>query len=135
MTAVAALQVFPNTTMSQHKPRGPGDVAPGTVRRALAYIEENAHLPLSLSDIAEAAGTGPRALQYAFRQHLDTTPLAHLRRERLHRAHRELQAATPLRGDTVTAIATKWGFSKPGHFAAAHRMAYGELPSETLGRS
>ncbi|MFG2819644.1 helix-turn-helix domain-containing protein [Kitasatospora sp. NPDC048365] len=65
------------------------------------------------------------------RRHLDTTPLAHLRRVRLDAAHRDLLAADP-RTTTVTEIAVRWGFAHPGHFAAHYRDAYRTSPSTTL---
>jgi AraC-like DNA-binding protein len=132
--AVAALHAFPNTTMNRDYVPGPGRVAPAALRRAAAYIEANAHDPVVLSDIAAAAGLSVRALQYAFRRHFDVTPLGYLRHVRLERAHRELQAADPARGDTVAVIAARWGFAKPGHFAAAYRARFGLLPSQTLRR-
>lgn len=132
--ATAALHTFPNTTMSRQHVPGPGAVTPAAVRRAVAHIEAHAHLPLQLSEIAAAAGTSARALQYGFRRHLDTTPLAYLRRHRLELARRDLHGADPARGDTVAAVATRWGFTNPGRFAAAYRAAYGVLPGETLRR-
>ncbi|GGQ64650.1 AraC family transcriptional regulator [Couchioplanes azureus] len=130
--ATAALQVFPNTTMNRQHVPGPGTVAPAAVRRAVAHIDAHAHLPLQLSEIAAAAGTSARALQYGFRRHLGTTPLGYLRQVRLELARRELQRADPARGDTVAAIATRWGFTHTGRFAAAYRAAHGVLPGETL---
>jgi len=50
-------------------------------------------------------------LQRAFRQYRDTTPMGYLRRIRLDHAHRELLTADPSRGDTVSAIAARWGFA------------------------
>ena len=132
--AVAALHAFPNTTLGESFPPSPGDVAPAALRRAAAYIEEHAREPLQLSDIAAHAGTNARALQYAFRRHLDTTPLGYLRRIRLEAAHRDLQAADPSRGDTVAGIAARWGFTKPGRFATTYRERYGLPPSTTLHR-
>ncbi|RIQ18328.1 AraC family transcriptional regulator [Jiangella rhizosphaerae] len=130
--AAAALATFPNTTMTVAHSPGPGYVAPRALRRAAAYIEAHAAEPITLSDVAAAAGIGPRALQYAFARHLSTTPLTHLRRVRLERAHRELQAADPTTGATVAAIAAAWGFSKPSRFAAEYRQRYGRSPSRTL---
>ena len=130
--ATAALHVFPNTTMNRQHVPGPGAVTPATVRRAVAHIDAHAHLPLQLGDIAAAAGTGARALQYGFRRHLGTTPLGYLRRVRLELARRELQRADPTRGDTVAAVAARWGFPHTGRFAAAYHAAYGVLPGETL---
>ena len=130
--AVAALHVFPNTTMTRQHTPGPGAVGPPALRRAVAFIDANAHRPVTLSDIAAAAGTGSRAIQVAFRRHYDTTPLGYVRRVRLEHAHRDLQAGDPTRGDTVAAIAARWGFAKPDRFAAYYRAAYATLPSHTL---
>ncbi|PRC60869.1 AraC family transcriptional regulator, partial [Mycobacterium sp. ITM-2017-0098] len=44
---------------------------------------------------AGSADVTPRAIQYAFREHLNTTPLEYLRRVRLERAHQELKSADP----------------------------------------
>jgi AraC-like DNA-binding protein len=130
--AVGALHVFPNTIMTlEHRP-GPGRVGPAALRRAVAFIDANADRAISLSDLAAAAGTGSRALQYAFRRHHGTTPLGYARRARLDRAHQALQAADPARGDTVAAIAARWGFAKPDRFAVYYRDAYGTYPSHTL---
>jgi transcriptional regulator GlxA family with amidase domain len=102
------------------------------VRRAAAFIEEHAGEDIGLGDIARAARVGPRALQMAFRRYRDTTPLEHLRRVRLERAHRELLAADPAAGDTVAIIADRWGFAHHGYFAASYRRAYGRSPHVTL---
>ncbi|MDQ4118039.1 MAG: helix-turn-helix domain-containing protein, partial [Actinomycetota bacterium] len=59
---------------------------------------------------------------------------AELRRARMARAHADLRAGDPTRGDTVATIAMRWGFSNPGRFAAEYREAYGTSPSETLRR-
>lgn len=130
--ATAVLHTFPNSTMTRQHVPGPGAAAPATVRRAVAYLEENAHRPVQLSEVADAVGTSARALQYAFRRHLDTTPLAHLRRVRLERTRQDLREADPTRGDTVAAVAARWGFTNTGRFAAAYRAAYGVTPAETL---
>ena len=45
--------------------------------------------------------------------------MAYLRRVRLDRAHRDLQAANPA-VDTVTAIAVRWGFTHAGRFSVAY---------------
>ncbi|MFI5838014.1 AraC family transcriptional regulator [Micromonospora sp. NPDC051300] len=74
----------------------------------------------------------PRALQTAFRRHLGITPTAYLRRVRLDRAHRDLTAARRAEGDTVAAIARRWGYLHTGRFAADYRAAYGRPPGDTL---
>lgn len=85
------------------------------------------------TDIAAAASVTTRSIQLAFQRHLETTPMAYLRRVRLDHAHRQLQAADPAR-DTVTAVARQWGFSSASRFAAHYRAAYGVPPSHALQR-
>lgn len=107
------------------------DVDAAVVRRAVRFVEANAHRPIGISDIAAAAGVGPRALQLAFRRHADTTPWAYVRSVRLDRAHRELKAADS-RQATVLAIALRWGFSNRSRFSSEYRTVYGETPAATL---
>ena len=57
--------------------------------------------------------------------------MEYLRRVRLDRAHRDLQAADPA-VDTVTAIAGRWGFTHAGRFSTAYKREFGTAPSETL---
>jgi transcriptional regulator GlxA family with amidase domain len=104
---------------------------PQTLRRAIAFIHDNAHRDIGLRDIAAAINVTPRSVQYAFRRHLGTTPLEYLRRVRLDRAHRDLQAADPA-VDTVMEIAGRWRFGHPGRFSMAYREAFGHPPSRTL---
>ncbi|WP_424891246.1 AraC family transcriptional regulator [Streptomyces sp. XH2] len=110
----------------------PGEVAHPAVRRAMALAEERADQPLTLADLAAAARVSPRALQEAFRRHVDTTPLGYLREVRLGRAHQELAAA---RGDgdvTVAEVAYRWGFNNLGRFSGYYQRRFGRPPSRTL---
>ncbi|GGL62752.1 hypothetical protein GCM10010129_02960 [Streptomyces fumigatiscleroticus] len=130
--AAAVLNTFPNTALADPTGRDRGDAHPATVRRAVAYIEDRADQDIAVAEIAAAAHVTVRALQYAFRQHLGTTPLGYLRRVRLSHAHRELLDADPRGGTTVTEVAARWGFFHPGRFAALYRDAYGRPPRQTL---
>jgi AraC-like DNA-binding protein len=132
LIAATALQTFSNSAMGA-LPAGPRSHAmPGTIRRAVEFIEANAAEPISISDMAAAANVTPRALQYGFARHLDCTPMGYLRRVRLEHAHRDLQAADPAAGQAVAEIARRWGFGNPGRFAAAYRDVYDVSPSHTL---
>src|SRR4030081_1617008 len=53
---------------------------PQTLRRAIAFIDDNAHLDIRLTDIAAAIGVAPRAVQCKFRRHFVATPLGYLPR-------------------------------------------------------
>lgn len=132
LAASALLTTFPNSTMTIPYLRGPGRLPPAASRRAADYMHSHAGRPLTLTGIAEQAGITPRALQHAFRRHYGTTPMAYLRQIRLERAHQDLQAAGPSAGDTVAAIARRWGWAHPGHFAAVYRQRYGVRPGRTL---
>nr|WP_254281190.1 helix-turn-helix transcriptional regulator [Frigoribacterium sp. VKM Ac-2836] len=105
---------------------------PTTVRRARAYIEQHAHDDIGVVEIAEAARVTPRALQLAFRRHLDSTPMAELRRARLRGAHGDLVMADPTLGHTVAGIALSWGFAHAGRFAAQYTAEFGRSPRDTL---
>jgi AraC-like DNA-binding protein len=96
------------------------------VRRAIAFIEQHPDADISVADIAAAAANvSIRAVQFAFRRHLDTTPMDYLRTVRLDRAHHDLLTTNPSLGDTVTA---RWGFHHHSRFAARYRHAYGVTP-------
>jgi AraC-like DNA-binding protein len=132
LLAATALTTFPNTAVIDPTAQDRHDATGATARRAIAFIEQNAHIEICLADIATAANVSIRALQLAFRRHLDTTPMAYLRAVRLDHAHRDLQAGDPARGDTVTTIAHRWGFTNPGRFATAYHDTYGQPPRHTL---
>jgi len=105
--------------------------APAAVRRALDFIDDNAHLPITVDDIAAAAFMSTRGLQYAFRRELDTTPADRLRRVRLEGARREIRAGCK---DPIATIARRWGFAHASRFAAAYREAFGRSPAAEAGR-
>jgi AraC-like DNA-binding protein len=130
--AAAALSAFPNNALREPTIEDRLDAHPRSLRRAMGFIEENADRDISAADIAAASHVTIRALQLAFRRHLDTTPMAHLRRVRLHRAYRDLRDADPASGTTVTGVALRWGFSSPSRFAEGYRCIFGVPPSHTL---
>jgi AraC-like DNA-binding protein len=130
LLASTLLHVFPNTYADAESVAQPEVSAP-LMRLAIDYIHENCGRDIALADVAAAVDVTPRAVQYMFRRHLDTTPIAYLRQVRLERAHRDLLAADPSR-DTVAVIATRWGFAHTGRFSQAYRAEFGESPSVTL---
>lgn len=126
--AATTLATFSTTgQLHRHRPTQTTP-APATVRRALDFIAENAHRPITVDDVASAVHISTRGLQYAFRRALDTTPAECLKRARLDGAHRDLRSGAP---STVAAVARKWGFSHPSRFAVAYRESFGVLPSVT----
>lgn len=130
LLASAALTCFPNPTLRDTA--APRAATPASLRRATAYIDDHLDQPVTLTDIAEAAGITARSLNESFRRHLDTTPMAYLRRGRLASAHRDLQAARPGDGQSVTSIAARWGFHSLPRFGVTYRQSYATTPSHTL---
>ena len=111
----------------------PVDAAvPRHVRRAEAFMDAAADHPITMADIAAAAGCGTSTLYAAFRQFRNTTPHAALHALRLRRVHQALQAAD----DEVStrSIARRFGFTNPSRFIAAYGKAFGEHPNKTRRR-
>jgi len=126
--AVALLATFAHTTTETVAASG---TEPRTVRAAIDFAHAHAHLPISGTEIAAAVGVSPRALQQAFRRHLETTPSALLRSIRLGHVRQELLHNRP-EGTQVSEVARRWGFIHLGRFSASYFLAFNELPSQTL---
>lgn len=122
----------PNSYSSELCAEGPS-LAPSFVKRVERYIEEHAHEPISIVDMAEFAGVSSRSLFTGFRRYRNTSPMLYLKEVRLRRVHEELLGLSTGR-DTVTAVAFRWGFSHLGHFTTDYKRRFGESPSETLAR-
>ncbi|MGY1782835.1 AraC family transcriptional regulator [Geodermatophilus sp. SYSU D01036] len=129
--AAALLDTFPSTRLATRRRLPPDHATPAVVRRAVDFVDANAECDLTTSDIAAAAGIGPRGLQAAFLRHRDSTPTAYVQRVRLDRAHRELVDTDPADRGTVPAIAARWGFPTPSAFVSAHQHVYGGPPHQT----
>ncbi|WP_345800389.1 helix-turn-helix transcriptional regulator [Microbacterium sp. AZCO] len=128
-TIIAILTAYPILPMST--PRS--DTTPRAVRRAIAFMEEHAREPITMADVAVAAGVSTRALQSAFQRQFETTPSHYLRRLRLRAVHAELREGFGPKS-SVREIAQRWGFVHAGRFARLYAEEYGERPSDTLRR-
>lgn len=135
LTEAALRLIFENVPhrLSYRLDRELLQVARWHTHRAVDFMHANMHRPLTVADIAEAAGVSVRSLQAGFRQFKDTTPVAYLRRIRLQTAHAEL--SSPENRLPVSEVALKWGFTQMGRFAAQYRATFGVCPSETARRA
>ncbi|MBV6658737.1 MAG: AraC family transcriptional regulator [Devosiaceae bacterium] len=113
----ALLAAAPSTAVNAH------------LRRALKFIQANLQNPISVADIADAAGTTPRSLQLHFRAEFEMSPMRYLRQQRLIFAQRLISHARP--DETLGDIAYRAGFTHVGRFSADYREQFGEAPSET----
>ena len=125
---VAALLIAQPHNFSDALRDGHAPLRPRTLRRGQEFVHDSFTMPITVSDIALAAGSSVRRLQEAFAEYLGTSPIVYLRDVRLDHVHRLL-----LEGKgTVTDVAYECGFTHLGRFSAAYRERFDELPSQTL---
>lgn len=123
--ASGLLTAIPHWPVGEHSPQ---TKASARLERAETFLLEHATEPITVADIADAAGLSIRGVQGAFARHHGTTPLAYLRRIRLLLVREQLQAGT---SESVNDIARRTGFAHLGRFAGAYRAEFGELPRQT----
>jgi AraC-like DNA-binding protein len=104
--------------------------APAKLKLAEEYMEANAHLPITLTDVISHVGCSRKAFYANFRRFREYTPHEYLANARLKLAHERL--SNPIPGDTVTSVAYDSGFSHISRFSESYRKRYGVNPSETL---
>lgn len=102
------------------------------VAKARAYMEQQPDAVLAVPDLCKAIGASRRALQYAFEDVLQVSPVTYLRLMRLNRARADLQQSD---ASAVGDVAARWGFWHSSRFAAEYKALFGELPSATLQRA
>ena len=109
----------------------PGNAS--TVKIVEEYIEANWDKPIDIEAMSAVAKISARSLFRQFQKERGYSPAEFAKRIRLDRAREMLEQSE---GHTsVTQVALKCGFQNPGHFARDFRLAFGELPSDTLRRS
>lgn len=109
--------------------REPSAAPPHTVQRATAFMREHLSQPITVEDIAQAAGCSARALAATFRSHRERTVTSVLRDLRLDAAREAFAAGDPAL--KVSDVAARLGFSNPGRFAGLYRERFGEMPLQT----
>ena len=95
------------------------------------FLRDNINEPVTVGDLSRMAGVSERTLRSAFNDVMGISPKQWALRQRLAAAHEALSAADPTT-TTVTEVAMSYGFFELGRFAGRYRMAFGEMPSETL---
>ncbi len=105
--------------------------SPRHVKRAIAYIEEHIHEPISLAEMAASIGVSARTVQKGFVKYLSLSPSDYIRQLRLRCIHDELIRANEL--DTqVGAVLMNYGITSFGHFSKTYKSVYGCTPADTL---
>jgi AraC-like DNA-binding protein len=107
-------------------------ILPRDVRRALEYIDAHLDAPITLAGLAAVTGVPGRTLVKHFKDHHGVSPMRYWRNQRFARVRQRLLQARD--GETVTDIATAWGFYHLGRFALEYSQRFGESPSQTRRR-
>ncbi|UXA18410.1 helix-turn-helix transcriptional regulator [Mycobacterium sp. SMC-4] len=129
--ASSVLAAFPNSASRAATAHSSADTSRRLLERALAFVDDRADTDVSVADIATAVRVAPSAVVAMFAAHLSCTPMAYLRRVRLHHAHRELMGADPAK-TSVAEVAARWGFGVVESFGVHYRSQYGVDPLHTL---
>ncbi|WP_437332300.1 helix-turn-helix domain-containing protein [Sorangium sp. So ce394] len=111
-------------TLAERGDRGAAR-APEKLRRALRFIEEHAHEPLTVADIAARAELSPGHLHHLFRAVLGTTVQARIADVRLARAT-ELLSRTDL---GIAEIALRCGYADQSCLTRSLRRRRGVTPA------
>ena len=104
-------------------------------RQIVGHVEEflrnRSDEPVHVAELCSVIGVSERSLRNACHAVCGTSPKRWLTRRRMEAVRHALEAAQPGR-DTVTRIATDYGFYELGRFAANYSSLFGERPSQTL---
>ncbi len=105
------------------------DAVPRHVKKAEEFMRASAGEPITMVDVARAAGASLRCLQDGFRRFRGITPHQALQQIRLDGVRTNL--ANDDLNESITELALRWGFSHFGRFSRCYSQRFGELPSET----
>jgi AraC-like DNA-binding protein len=97
------------------------------------WMHAHRHEPISLTELEQRSHYSRRYLQCVFKARFGCGPMQYLRRQRLRRARRRLERATP--GTTVSGIALACGYLSLACFRRDFRHRFGVSPSELLAQS
>ena len=101
------------------------------LQRAQDYMQAHINEPITVLELAQAAGSCVRTLEYVFREYFDVTPKAYLKSRRLVAVRNEMLRSFHLK-PAINEIANRWGFWHMSQFARDYCRFFGELPSETV---
>ena len=93
--------------------------------QALGFIQDNAHRPISVSDVLRAVPISRRRFEIRCRETLGRTPLEEIRRVHVERAKMLLSRTTL----AMPEVAQASGFANAVHFSRVFREEVGQVPT------
>jgi len=95
------------------------------LKRTMTWVEQHLGEPLSVADLARYSHMSTRTFYRVFRKTLQTTPADFILKTRIRRAAETLRAGE----ETISAIATTYGFESASYFNRSFRKIMGTSPS------
>ena len=129
--AASTLLMSHQHNYSETVPARRSTILPRHVRRAQDYLQSHAHEPITVEQLAQAAGVSLRSLYTGFKDFLGVSPMHYLRDLRMEQVHAELISGE---ATNIAGVALRWGFTHMGRFSNDYKLRYGETPSQTLRR-
>ena len=102
------------------------ETLPKPIQMAIETMIANMEMPLSIPEVASAAGKTVRSLERLFARHLNSSPARYYRTLRLEKV-RQLLWHTNL---SILEIALMTGFPSPSHLSRLYQTEFGLKPSE-----
>lgn len=127
LTQQRRLDDAPGPELSNRAPRAAAEPLAAAERYAMARL----CAPLSLEDLALAAGVSSRTLHLYCKRRFGVGPMVWLRQMRLDAARQKLCSGQDCK---ITDVAMDHGFGHLGRFSSYYQQRFGELPRETAGR-
>jgi AraC-like DNA-binding protein len=106
-----------------HPRRSPKALAPGVLRKAIAYLEDNLDRPCQLDELAAVSGVSSFFISQQFRRAMGETPARYVMRARVERAKHMLLGTR-----SASRVAAQLGFADSGSFSRLFRRVTGVSP-------
>ena len=121
---IAFLELLSILSEEKELPASPADsTIPTDVLLALKYMDEHISEPIELSELARAAFVSPNTLERHFKETLNVTPTAMLKRKRLIYSTRFLRD-----GASVSEACERCGFADYSGYINSFRLFFGMTP-------
>ena len=120
------LSTFARGLEGQDSLSSDGTIADPRLRKAAAFITEHYGEPLSMADIAAAAGISRYHFSRLFRSATGTSPYRHLLETRLDAARRMLETSSL----PIADVAARCGFERASYFATQFFRRFGINPRD-----